>query len=57
MIYVMKTSVIWAATIIQSDAGNANSDHTLFYHGCRTSLGNKELESISMLCTKLTVSY
>ena len=57
MIYGIKTSEIWAATFIQSDAGNANSDHTLFFHDCRTSLGNKELELICMLRTKLTVSY
>ena len=54
---VMKTSAALATTFVYSGAADASGNHTLYFHGCRQSLGIEVLEVNSMLWTQLPVSY
>ena len=54
---VMKTPATSATTIVYSGAADASGNHTLYFQGCRQSLGNEVLEVICMPWTQLPVSY
>ena len=47
----------WPQGLVKYGAVDASGNHTLFFQGCRLSLGYEVLEVICMLWTLLTVSY
>ena len=51
---VMKTPATSATTFVYSGAADASGNHTLYFQGCRQSLGIEVLEVICMLWTQLT---
>ena len=51
---VMKTPATSATTFVYRDAADASGNHTLYFQGCRQSLGNEVLEGICMPWTQLT---
>ena len=50
----MKTPATSVTTIVYSGAADASGNHTLYFQGCRQSLGIEVLEVICMLWTHAT---